>query len=487
MRMRSGWLGLCLGLSVLSGPAAAQAPAAPPPAGGAPGPQASDPFEVDLVRARLLARLGRTEEALAAYRALFARRPGDRALREDYAEFLVDAGLREQAAAEIGRFLADDPTSVRLRRLLARLDLERGASREAARRLEALARELPEDAGITADLASAELGAGHWNRALALYSGLLERDPENAEIRAAHREILLGHAPRVELSHYTLLQQGATRHVEEAVWKAWLADHWWARAGARYGSYHQDALSGRPGFTREIGTVLASLGFQPKPGLLLWTGLEEARRREDAYRTTFRLGGSFDDAKATSMALEVAVRELLTNPMTALTRDGTTDRVSLDVARRILNPVVLAGHYDFRHYRASGEQLGDRWETSARAEIELLRQRVQVTLIPQLFFAQYTPTAGSPLREEITFLRREDVVASGILIGWDITPAVRLQAASVGRRDLYRAVTSWEVTGEGRWRIRPWLEGRVLYNRNTESTTIGGKEELFVGRLEILY
>jgi hypothetical protein len=94
---------------------------------------------------------------------------------------------------------------------------------------------------------------------------------------------------------------------------------------------------------------------------------------------------------------------------------------------------------------------------------------------------------GSPLRERITFLRREGVIGIGILVGWDITPALRLQAGSVGRRDLSRAVTSWEVSGEGRWRIRSWLEGRVLYNRNTESTTIGGKEEAFLGRLDILY
>jgi hypothetical protein len=205
------------------------------------------------------------------------------------------------------------------------------------------------------------------------------------------------------MSHYSLVQRAATHHVEEAVWRAWLADRWWVRAGTRYGSYHQDVLPGQPGFTQEIWTVLASLGFQPKPGLSFWIGLEEARRREDVYRTTFRLGGAFDDAKATTMALEVAVRELLTNPVLALPRDGSTDRVSVDVARRILNPVVLAGHYDFRHYRVSGEGLGNRWEAALRAEIELLRDRVQVTLIPQAFFSEYTPTAGSPLRERSPF------------------------------------------------------------------------------------
>ena len=116
-----------------------------------------------------------------------------------------------------------------------------------------------------------------------------------------------------------------------------------------------------------------------------------------------------------------------------------------------------------------------------------MRSRVQVTLIPQVFFSEYTPTADDPLRSLVTFLRREDIIGIGAVVGWDVTNALRLQAGSVGRRDLHRALTSWEVTGEARWRIRPWLEGRVLYTRNTESTTIGGQEESFLGRLDILY
>jgi hypothetical protein len=110
-----------------------------------------------------------------------------------------------------------------------------------------------------------------------------------------------------------------------------------------------------------------------------------------------------------------------------------------------------------------------------------------VTLIPQVFFSEYTPIAGSPLRDTVSFLRREDIIGIGAVVGWDVTSALRLQAGSVGRRDLHRALTSWEATGEARWRIRPWLEGRVLYTRNTESTTIGGQEESFLGRLDILY
>jgi tetratricopeptide (TPR) repeat protein len=428
-----------------------------------------------------------TAEALAVYRALLERHGDNRALREDYAELLVDAGQLEQAGPVVDRYLADDPTSARLRRLKARLDLARGAPAEAGRRLDALSREQPSDAGITADLAAAELAAGRWGRALDLYGRMLDVDPENREILTAYREIRLGHAPRVELIHSTLLQTSATQHVEEIAWRGWLADRWWLRAGGRHGSYNQDRVTGQSAFSEEVWTALATVGFQATRAISLWAGIEESRRREEIFRTTGRLGGAYDDGKATSASLDVAIRELLTNPVTAVPKNGTTDRVTVDVARRVLVPVVLGAHYDFRHYRASGQDLGDRWEAAARAELELVRSRVQVTLIPQVFFAQYTPIAGDPLRQEISFIRREDVLGIGSVVGWDVTPAVRLQAGAVGRRDVYRAITSWEVNGEGRWRIRPWLEGRVLYTRNTESTTVGGKEEFFLGRLDILY
>jgi tetratricopeptide (TPR) repeat protein len=478
---RAAWL-LCLALGAPITAARAQTP---PAASEAPEPV--DPLEAEMVRARILVRLGLIPEALAVYRALLERHGDHRALREDYAELLVDAGQLDLAVAVVDRYLADDPTSARLRRLRARIDMAGGAPAEAGRRLETLAREQPRDAGIAADLAAAELGAGRWGRALDLYARLLEADPDNRDVLAAHREILLGHAPRVELIHSTLLQTAATHHVEEAAWRGWLADRWWLRVGGRYGSYIQDRVVGQSAFSEQVWSALATLGFQPTRAVSLWAGLEQSRRRESIHRTTGRLGGVYDDGKTTTAAVELAVRELLTNPVAAVPRNGSTDRVTVDVARRVLVPVVLGVHYDFRHYRASGEELGDRWEAGGRAELELLRSRVQVTLIPQVFFSRYTATADRPLREAISFIPREDVLAVGGVVGWDVTPALRVQAAVVGRRDLHRAITSWEANGEARWRIRPWLEGRVLYTRNTESSTVGGQEESFLGRLDILY
>ncbi|HEY7039065.1 MAG TPA: tetratricopeptide repeat protein [Methylomirabilota bacterium] len=487
IRLRVLSFGALLSALLLGG--ATSALRAETPEAGATAPEAptGDPVEGEMVRARILGRLGRVEEALAAYRALLRRRPDDRALREEYAELLVDAGLMDEAGAALDRYLADDPTSERLRRLRARVDLARGSPAEAGRRLGALAREQPPDSSLTADLAAAELAAGRWSHALDLYGGLLDADPENRDLQTTYREIAYAHAPRFELGHYSLLQSSASQHVEEAVWVGWLAERWWLRAGARYGTYHQDHAEGQNAFTEEVGTALAAVGLQATRALSLWTGLEESRRRETIFRTTGRLGAAYDDGRATTAILDIAIRELLTNPVSAVPRNGATDRVTLDVARRILTPVVLGLHYDFRHYRVSGEDLGHRWEAAARAEIELLRTRVQVTLIPQVFFSEYTPTAGSPLRDEVVFLRREDIVALGGLVGWDVTSALRIQVGAVGRRDFHRATSSWEATAEGRWRIRPWLDARLLYTRNTESTTVGGEEQSFLGRLEIRY
>jgi tetratricopeptide (TPR) repeat protein len=473
---------LCLALVSLAAPARAQSPLRPEPAASAEGP---DALQQEVIRARILLRLGRAEESLALFRELVAWRPDDRSLREDYAEVLLDAGLPERAAEEIQALLERDPRSLRLRRLRARADLERGEVGRAAERLEALAAEAPDDPGLRADWALAERRAGHWRRAMALYAGVLARDPDNPDVRAAYRELRSTHAPRLELQHTTLLQVAATHHVEEIAWRGWLGDRWWLRAGARHAIYEQDSLPGLKGFTEEVQTALLTLGLQPTAAVGLRAGLEEARR-EDTLRTTFRLGARYENARTTA-TLDLAVRELLTNPVVAIPLRGTTDRLTAELYRRVADRLVLAAHYEGRHYQVSGDTLGNAWEAAGRAEVELLRGRLQATLVPQLFFSEYSPAVGSPLREQVSFIRRQDVLGVGLVLAWEPTPALRLQAGSVGRRDLHRAITAYEVSGEARWRIRPWLEGWVLYNRNTEGGLVGGKEELFSARLDVLF
>lgn len=483
------FVGSLAGVLVLALPLVAAAPAAAPPLTIPPPPEEStEPFAAERARAHLLARLGRLEESLAAYRALLAVQPADLAAREEYAETLLEAGLPERAETVITEALRDDPRSIRLRRLQARVDLDRKRPRVAADRLQELRGWAPRDAGLLGDLAQAELQDGHWTRALALYADILEADPETEAARVAHRELRTTYAPRVEVLHRTLLQAAATSHIEEAAWRGWLTETWWLRGGVRQAHYVQDAVpaSSIGPFKEDVQTLLLALGLRLTPRWSARGGLEESVRGE-RLRTTLRLGGAFDDGQATFASLDVALRDLLTNPVSAVTRDGTTDRLTADVLRRVGNRATVGGRYEYRHYRARGQSLGDDWELSGRLEIELLRGPLEVTLGPQLFFQEYTPIAGSPLREQISFIRRQRVVATGLTIGGEPWPGLRVQVGAVGRRDWYRALTSYEVSGELRWRIHRRLEFQLLYTRNSEGTRVGGKEESFAGSLHLLY
>jgi len=146
---------------------AAQAAASPiaPATQAPPAPQAQqDTREAEAIRARLLSRLGRTEEALAAFAALLAKYPDDLALRADHVELLLDAGFTDRAGSRSRPAPARDPRSARIRRLQARLEIDRGAPQRAAEILAALVEESPDDIGLRADLASARLAAGRWRR-----------------------------------------------------------------------------------------------------------------------------------------------------------------------------------------------------------------------------------------------------------------------------------------------------------------------------------
>jgi tetratricopeptide (TPR) repeat protein len=465
--------------------AGADATAQTPPSSG--GTEVAPTSDVEVLRARTLARLGRYDEALPLFEQLLAARPTDPTLRAYYAEALIDAGRMNEADAVIDRYLADDPRSVALRRLRARLDVERGAPERAVTTLEGLHRELPDEPGLAGDLAYAEARAGYYRRALGRYDEAIARDPGDPALRAARADLAFAEAPRFEVLHRSLLQTNAESHVEEVAWRGWVADQWWVRPALRWGHYHVDRAPGADGSTDDVQTVAMLVGWQPLPNWSARVGLEEARH-DDFYRTTLRLGGGYDDRRATHVDIDVAIRELLTNPVAAVALDGATDRVTVLGWQRIIERVAVAGHYEYRRYRVRGDDLGGQWEADVRAELGLLqRPTVRLTLVPQLFASEYDAEGPRDMRERLGFLSRQEIIATGLLFGWDPLPSLRVAAAGVGRRDVHRDVTSYEFSGDARWRIGTRVELEGLYVRNSDSQRIGGTEETFFARLNFLY
>jgi hypothetical protein len=465
---------------LVTGPAVAQTR---PPASSAESPEA---FRAEVVRARALGRLGRTDEALALFRDLLARRPADPLLREYYVEALIEAGLMDRALETVNGYLRDDPRSPGLRRLRARIDLDRGEPEQAAERLAELRREQPEDTSLTADLALAERRSGRWGRALALYDEILARDPGNAQAREARTELRWAYAPRIELSHRSFFQESASGHTEEIAWGGPLADGWWLRAAARLGLYDQDREPGRRGFTEDVETVAALLAWQPRRRWTVQGGLDESRTA-DAFVTTLRAGGIFDDERGTRVSLGGAYHELLTNPVAAVPRRGTTDRLTLDLWQRIVERVAAAGRVEYRHYRVQGQELGDEWEVVLRAEVDVVRRPVGLVLVPLVFFSDYTPAASAPLREEIAFLPRQEIIGLGAVLFGQPLPGLVLRGGLTPRYDVHRDVSAVEVSADARWRARDRVQVDLGYIHSTESLRVGGREDTFTVRLIMLY
>jgi len=258
------------------------------------------------------------------------------------------------------------------------------------------------------------------------------------------------------------------------------------RATLRNGLYEADRVGSRRGFTEDVQTVAALLTWQVQPDVSAHAGLDESRR-DETLRTTLRAGGTFDDGRASRVALDGALRELLTNPVAAVPRRGSTDRVTLDAWHRFAAIVAGSGHVEYRHYRVASQDLGDHWDLGARAEVDALRRPFRLTLAPLLFFSDYSPSAERPLRDEITFLRRQEIIGFATIVSGEPFRGLTVSAEVTPRYDVHRDVSAVEVSTDARWRLRDRVQLELRYVHNSESLRVGGREDTIALRVTMLY
>ncbi|MFL5274653.1 MAG: tetratricopeptide repeat protein, partial [Anaeromyxobacteraceae bacterium] len=145
--------------------------------------------------ARLLGRDRETlDEALAEWRLLLAREPGNRAWRAEYEKLLLwDERHRGEAIAELSRDADADPSDLDLQLRVARMmaaDPTRAAA--AAERYRKVLAARPADAALQLELARWLLGAKRRGEALDAYGRALELRPGDADLRLEYARLLLG-------------------------------------------------------------------------------------------------------------------------------------------------------------------------------------------------------------------------------------------------------------------------------------------------------
>lgn len=135
-----------------------------------------------IARARLLAALGRTPEALRAIEALMAARPDLPAPLKLQAELLATTTRYADAVRAYDRYLAVVPGDVPARRQQARIDGWRGAFGQSVERYETLCREFPDAPALHAEAgAKRAYYRGRWDEALVHYDAWLLLEPDEVE------------------------------------------------------------------------------------------------------------------------------------------------------------------------------------------------------------------------------------------------------------------------------------------------------------------
>lgn len=136
-------------------------------------------FTTRSIIATMLARVGRSREAAAAYRDLVAHSPRDLDLVLDYVDVLVTEGELDTAVLLLRHGAVLDADDQRLLRLLGELEIQRGNPLVAEQVLTRAIDLHGADAGLCADLGGLRSQRGDWQGALSSYERWLQLQADN--------------------------------------------------------------------------------------------------------------------------------------------------------------------------------------------------------------------------------------------------------------------------------------------------------------------
>lgn len=146
-----------------------------------------DRMQMDLIRARILARKGHFPAAMKIYKHLVSKYPESLDIRADYVDVLLAYGNDETAIVQIQHLLNHKSYQFRGRQLMAVMYDRNNLPSWTFPIYDQLLNQSPNNNSIWMDYANQRSKIGHWHRALNAYSRILENDPENIyALRSIH-------------------------------------------------------------------------------------------------------------------------------------------------------------------------------------------------------------------------------------------------------------------------------------------------------------
>lgn len=442
--------------------------------------------QMDLIRARILARKGLVPDALSLYRDLRNRYPGDREIWIDYIETLVNEGFFEAAGAELNHFLGGYPGDARALRIRARLLFELGRFESAFPVYDRLLGDFPEDGGIWSDYGYARQETGDWAGALDCFSRVLELDPENGDVLRSVHGILRDHRPRLDAGFRLYRQEEG-----EADWATWFLRYERHVTGKSWWTFSYDRIRMErpeqpflPAVNETIhdASIRASYTFNRlitgRAGAALFSGMGGG--------TGAFLGLEARPTRGLVLRADYAHARPWYDPMEAVAEEGREHPLVISADWSGWDPWFFYAEAQQTDYEVRDlEQYGRR-----RGILGVLSRRFGDN---PLFLVSYTWARtrfeyGSETFRPVLLIEREHV--HGLSALFEHRPCTYWTYRLYGgvRRDTARDLDTWFARPEVRVRLGNRIEGRFSYEHSSEAgNVLGGTSRTFEAGLRVLF